>query len=334
MKDLQKEHTARRTQIIQFVMSNKALFILLVLVLIAALLQPRFLTQRNLYNVLKQVAAATVMGMGYSFVLGSGNMDLSVGLLLGMLGIVAAKLDTTFHLPFGVLLLILIAIGAICGMTNAFFVNLFGLPAFIVTLAMGQVFKGINYVVSNTSAISGLSSGFSTIGQGTIPGLGFPIPVAISIVITLVVCVVVYRTAFGRHVLAMGANVEAARVSGLSTKRIRYGVYCMMGICVAIAAMIVTGRAGSAQPQAGQGMEMDAIAAVVIGGTPLGGGYCRPEGTFFGCLIIGLINNILNLLSVNSSWQLVAKGAIILFAIILDSQSAKILEKQRLKAVA
>lgn len=155
----------------------------------------------------------------------------------------------------------------------------------------------------------------------------------LSVAVTLIVSLVVYRTAFGRHLLAVGSNPEAARVSGLNVKRIRYGVYCLMGVCVAVAALVLTGRSASAQPQSGQGMEMDAIAAVVIGGTPLGGGHCKPEGTFFGCLIVGLINNILNLMSVNSNWQLVAKGAIILFAIILDSQSEKILERQRLRAL-
>ncbi len=316
---------------IEILMNNKALFILLVLVVFASVLSPKFLLPRNIINILKQVAAATIMGMGYSLILGSGHMDLSVGYLLGMLGIIAAKLDTQTSLPFAVVVLLVILIGALGGMANAFFVGVFSLPAFVVTLAMGQIFKGINYVVSNTSAISGLCASFTYIGQGNI-GI-VPVPVLLSVAVTLIISITVYRTAFGRHLLAVGSNSDAARASGLNVSNIRYKVYCLMGICVAVAALVLTGRAASAQPQSGQGMEMDAIAAVVIGGTPLGGGHCKPEGTFFGCLIVGLINNILNLMSVNSNWQLVAKGAIILFAIILDAQSEKILERQRLKGL-
>ncbi len=328
-KSLRSDKIKQRA--IEVLMNNKAMFILLVLVLIASVLSPNFLLPRNISNILKQVAAATIMGMGYSLVLGSGHMDLSVGYLLGMLGIIAAKLDTQTSLPFGLVVVIVILIGAVGSMANAFFIGVFTLPAFVVTLALGQVFKGINYVVSNTSAISGLCDSFVFLGQGSLGPI--PLPVLLSVAVTLIVSLVVYRTAFGRHLLAVGSNPEAARVSGLNVKRIRYGVYCLMGVCVAVAALVLTGRSASAQPQSGQGMEMDAIAAVVIGGTPLGGGHCKPEGTFFGCLIVGLINNILNLMSVNSNWQLVAKGAIILFAIILDSQSEKILERQRLRAL-
>lgn len=328
-KSLRSDKIKQRA--IEVLMNNKAMFILLVLVLIASVLSPNFLLPRNISNILKQVAAATIMGMGYSLVLGSGHMDLSVGYLLGMLGIIAAKLDTQTSLPFGLVVVIVILIGAVGSMANAFFIGVFTLPAFVVTLALGQVFKGINYVVSNTSAISGLCDSFVFLGQGSLGPI--PLPVLLSVAVTLIVSLVVYHTAFGRHLLAVGSNPEAARVSGLNVKRIRYGVYCLMGVCVAVAALVLTGRSASAQPQSGQGMEMDAIAAVVIGGTPLGGGHCKPEGTFFGCLIVGLINNILNLMSVNSNWQLVAKGAIILFAIILDSQSEKILERQRLRAL-
>ena len=328
-KSLRSDKIKQRA--IEVLMNNKAMFILLVLVLIASVLSPNFLLPRNISNIIKQVAAATIMGMGYSLVLGSGHMDLSVGYLLGMLGIIAAKLDTQTSLPFGLVVVIVILIGAVGSMANAFFIGVFTLPAFVVTLALGQVFKGINYVVSNTSAISGLCDSFVFLGQGSLGPI--PLPVLLSVAVTLIVSLVVYRTAFGRHLLAVGSNPEAARVSGLNVKRIRYGVYCLMGVCVAVAALVLTGRSASAQPQSGQGMEMDAIAAVVIGGTPLGGGHCKPEGTFFGCLIVGLINNILNLMSVNSNWQLVAKGAIILFAIILDSQSEKILERQRLRAL-
>lgn len=319
-------------KLIEFVTNNKALFILIILVAIASILSPRFLMPRNIVNILKQIAASVILGMGYSLIMGSGNMDLSVGYMLGMLGIIAAKLDTTTAIPFGIIIAMTLAFGGMSGMFSAFFINAFNLPPFIVTLATGQVFKGINYIVSNTSAISGLCSTFTAIGQGYIFGV-IPISVTIAVLLTVIIAVIVYRTTFGCHLLAIGANSEAARAAGLDVKKLRYMVYCLAGICVGIASLALTGRAASAQPQAGQGMEMDAIAAVIIGGTPLGGGRSKPEGTFFGCLTVGLISNILNLLSVNSNWQLVAKGGIILFAVILDAEGEKLMEHQRMKTM-
>ena len=321
-----------RQRIMEFITNNKALFILIILVAIAGTLSPRFLIPRNLVNILKQVSAAMIMGMGYSLSIGSGNMDLSVGYMLGMLGIIAAKLDTTTAIPFGIVIVMVLALGALSGAFSAFFINTFQLPPFIVTLATGQIFNGINYIVSNTSAISGLCKTFTSIGQGSIFGV-IPISVTIAVLLTVVITLIVYRTSFGCHILAIGANSEAARAAGLNVKKLRYMVYGLAGICVGIASLALTGRAASAQPQAGQGMEMDAIAAVIIGGTPLGGGRCKPEGTLFGCLTVGMISNILNLMSVNSNWQLVAKGAIILFAVILDAEGEKLLERQRLKAI-
>ena len=315
---------------IETLLTNKSMFIFIVMSLIAGALSPNFFTQTNIFNVLRQVAAATVLGMGYSLVLGSGNIDLSVGFMMGLLGIISAILDKIIGLPFYQTILITAFCGILCGLFNALTINILNLPPFILTLASGQIFKGINYVISNTTAISVVSQQWKVIGQGYI-GI-VPIPVYIAIIVTLIITIIIYKTSFGRHIIIVGGNPEAARVSGLDVKRIRIGVYCLMGLLTAVASMIITGRALSSSPQSGQGMEMDAIAAAVIGGTPLGGGYSRPEGTFFGCLIVGLINNILNLLAVNTNWQLAAKGAIIILAITLDSQSEKILQRLRLKA--
>jgi ribose transport system permease protein len=193
-------------------MNNKAIFILFFLVLIAASLSSNFFTSRNIFNVLRQVAAATVLGMGFSCVLGSGGMDLSVGFLLGLLGIISAKLTTATAFgaeSFLSVFVIVLCVGLICGLFNGFLISFFGLPPFVVTLATGQIFKGINYIVSNTTAISGLRGGFAVIGQGYIGPI--PVPVYISVFITVLISIVVYRTSFGRHIVAMGANREAAR---------------------------------------------------------------------------------------------------------------------------
>ncbi|MBC8535982.1 ABC transporter permease [Feifania hominis] len=313
--------------LLEFAMNNKALLIAVVLVVIASILSPNFFTTRNIFNILRQISASVVLGAGFTLVLASGNLDLSVGLMLGMIGIIMAKLDTQLHVPFPAMIVICVVVGVICGAINGSIISWFKLPAFVVTLATGQIFKGINYVVSNTSAISGLTGGFEKVGQGYIGPV--PIPVYIMLAVSLAVGIVFYKTAFGRRILAVGGNPDAARVSGLNLSALRIGVYAIMGACVAIASLIVTSRALSAQPAAGQGMEMDAIAAVVIGGTPIGGGFGKPEGTIFGCIIIGLINNILNLMSVDTNWQLLFKGVIILLAVLMDYSSEKVLAKLR-----
>jgi ribose/xylose/arabinose/galactoside ABC-type transport system permease subunit len=170
--------------------------------------------------------------------------------------------------------------------------------------------------LSNTSPVTGLPPAFKAIGQGYIGPI--PTPICIVTAATALIFFIINRTAFGRYAIAAGGNREAARTSGINTNLITVLIYMLMGLCTAGAAIIMTGRAASAQPSAGQGMEMDAIAAVVIGGTPLSGGKGKVLGTVFGCLIVGVINNFLNLSRVDSNWQQIAKGALILVAVLLD----------------
>ncbi|HIR92209.1 MAG TPA: ABC transporter permease, partial [Candidatus Egerieimonas intestinavium] len=159
-----------------------------------------------------------------------------------------------------------------------------------------------------------------------------PIPIYIMAAVGIVLWVVLNKTRFGRHAIATGGNREAARTSGINTNSVTVWIYVIMGICVAIAAMVMTGRAFSAQPAAGQGMEMDAIAAVVIGGTSLSGGSGRIIGTVIGCLIVGVITNMLNLAAVDSNWQLVAKGILILLAVLLDVVTSRYFTEKMKKA--
>lgn len=204
------------------------------------------------------------------------------------------------------------------------------MPLFIVTLATGQVFKGACQLLSNTSPINGLQDEFKMLGQGYLGPV--PIPIYIMVVVGVVLYVVLNKTRFGRHAIATGGNREAARTSGINTNAVTIQIYVIMGICTSIAAMVMTGRAFSAQPAAGQGMEMDAIAAVVIGGTSLSGGAGRIVGTVIGCLIVGVITNMLNLVAVDSNWQLIAKGILILLAVLLDVATSQYFEKKMKKA--
>ncbi len=311
---------------LEFVVRYRVFFILAVLCIVVSIIQPIFLYPQNILNVLRQIAASAVLAAGFTLVLGSGNIDLSVGTQIGMNGVFMAMISKAEGMPFAVVILAGVACAVICGLVNAFFINAFRLPPFIVTLATMSIFKGICYIASNTTPVSSIAGYITAFAQGNV--LGVPKLVITMVVVYILMYVVINKSIFGRHAIAMGGNFDAARVSGINTSLTRYGVYVCMGLCAFMSALMMTGRAASAQPVAGQGMEMDAIAAVVIGGTAMSGGNAKIGGTILGCMIVGVINNALNLINVDSNFQLIVKGALILIAIILDAQSAKFFEKR------
>jgi len=302
-------------KLIEFFLNNKALIILLVICIASTFASPFFLTSRNLINIARQVAASAVIGIGFTVIIASGNLDLSVGFMVGTLGVIMGLLSQT-AMPFGVVLLIGAAVGAGFGLFNAMWGVVFGLPLFIVTLASGEIFRGMTFLLSGAAPVINLNPAFRELGQGHIGPI--PIPIIIMFVVLIVVYFLLNKTIFGRQAIAAGGNRDAARIAGINVKKITVLVYMLMGVCASIAAMIITGRAASAQPIAGSGMAMDAIAAVVIGGTPLTGGSGKVVGTLIGCLLVGVINNVLNLANVDASWQMAAKGMMILVAIFLD----------------
>ena len=316
---------------INFVINNKALAILVLICVAATILNPTtFPTPRNMMNVLRQVTSSTILGIGYTMVISSGNLDLSVGYMLGMLGVIMGLISRANALPFVLVLVVGVICGMCCGFINGFIGIRFKLPLFIVTLATGQIYRGACMLLCNTSPVNGLQDAFKVVGQGYIGPV--PIPVYMMFITAAIMWVVLNKTKFGRHAIATGGNREAARTSGINTNRITITIYVIMGVCVSLAAMVMTGRAFSAQPAAGQGMEMDAIAAVVIGGTSLSGGSGRVIGTIFGCLIVGIITNMLNLRAVDSNWQLIAKGLLILAAVLLDVMSTNYFNEKMKKA--
>lgn len=278
-------------------------------------------------NVIRQICIMGIMSVGFTVIVASGSIDLSVGYMLGLTGVVGAQLSLIPGMPLIAALMLTVLFGAFLGFCNAFLFIKFKLPPFIVTLSTAQVFRGLTLLLCDGTPVSGLSKQSIFIGQGYI--LGIPVPILIMIAMTILIAVFLNYTRIGRHTVAMGGNPEAARVSGVNVTRIRYYVYILMGACVAVAAIIMNGRVASAQPTAGAGMEMDAIAAVVIGGTPLSGGYGNVVGSVFGCLIVGIINNGLNILKVNPYWQMIAKGALIIIAILLDVQTSKLLMRKK-----
>lgn len=334
--------------VIRSVLNNKALLILLVLIIASILLtNGLFISPTNLASVSRQIVTIAMLGIGFTVVLASGSVDLSVGHMLSFTGVCYAIIVTFFDNAFTsflpeagaqilsliVAVILTLIIGACSGFLNGLISEKLHLAPFIVTLATAQIFRGFASIFSDGKAVTGLSGASLAIGQNAIssaPVLKYiPISLIITLVLTLLVSVLMYRTRYGRHVIATGGNPEAANVSGINISAIRISSFVIMGVFVAIGSIILTGRTSMAQPAAGAGMEMDAIAAVVIGGTPMSGGKARVGGTIFGCLVIGVMNNLLNLMGVSSFWQWVAKGLIILFAIILDAQTDRFFNKLR-----
>lgn len=296
----------------------KSLIGLILLVLVICLMNPRFLQISNLRNVFTQVSVNAIIAVGMTFVILTGGIDLSVGSILAFAGAVAAMVMKTtgnVFLALGAALVIGILIGAFNGVVIA----KGKLQAFIATLATMTIFRGITYVFTNGIPISGLDDSFMAIGNARI--LEIPYPVIIMIAIFLIALYLLAETRFGRYIFAIGGNEDSARLSGINTTRIKTMVYILSGMTAAISGIIVTSRIGSAGATAGTGYELDAIAAVVIGGTSLSGGEGSVTGTIIGALIIGVLNNGLNLMNVNPFYQAIIKGAVILIAVLFDKRN-------------
>lgn len=326
---MDKNKTKRNTEkLLPFIIKNKALLILFVIMICLTMMTDTFLTFSNMINVLRQNCAGIVLGIGFTYMVASAGIDLSVGTMVGLIGVISAMLSKT-SIPFGIVIIITLLLGAFLGSLNGVFSIGLGIQPFIVTLAMQSIFKGVNYLLCKNTAVTKISDSYTYIGQGYIG----PIPFQIYLMIFMVIVgiILMEKTSFGRHCLAIGGNANAASVCGVNVKKNKFMIFVLVGICAAVAAMITTGRAASAQPTAGQGMEMDVIAAVVIGGTPLSGGEANVFGTLIGCLIVGMINNGLNLMQVDSNWQIVAKGVLILAAVAFDVVCHVILAKRMKK---
>ena len=317
----------------KLVLDNKALLILIVLVLgIGIGTGGLFFNQTNVLNVIRQVSASITLGCGFTLILAAGGIDLSVGAMVSLIGIWSAQLSKVEGLPFAVVLLLTLIIGALIGAFNGIVVNGLGLPAFVVTIGTKSIFEGITAIVSNNQSVIGIPDAYRFIGQGYVFGR-IPFTIFIMLFMVILAWFIINKTRFGRFCLATGGNAEAARACGVNVKKISTLSYMWMGACAAVTAMIMTGRSASGQVGAGNGMELDIIAGVVMGGTSMQGGVARVVGTVFGCLMIGVINNGLNLLQVDSNWQMVAKGLLILVAIFLDAYGVKLMaRRKRVKA--
>ena len=293
---------------------------LIVLVLVLSTQSERFLTSNNILNILRQISINAIIAFGMTVVIIGRGIDLSVGSMLALVGVVGASIAVTAEMPYAALFTML-ALGILLGMWNGTFVAYAGIAPFVVTLAGLTMFRGGALAYSDGRPISGMPEIIYQIGNGTILGLATPIWIMLAFL--ALTYFLLRHTSIGRSIYAIGGNEEAARLSGIAVRRVKLFAYAYSGFAVSLAAIILTSRVNSAQPSAGVMFELDAIAAVVVGGTSLFGGRGGVIGTLIGALFIGVINNGMNLLDVPSFYQQIVKGGVILAALLIDRLVAK-----------
>ena len=300
--------------------------VLAVATIVLSFLSPHFLTPNNILNILLQVAITTIIGVGMTFVILTGGIDLSVGAIVALAIVVMAVVHKALDAhEWGVLYFVVVCLfpmilalttGLLVGLANGVMVARYRVPAFIMTLGMMSMARGLAYIVSNNETISVFPAGLTFLGSARF--FGVPVLILASLLVVAIAAVVLHRTLFGRYVYALGGNRKALRLSGINTKVIEIWVYGISGLGCGLAAIALLGRLNVAQPIAGFGYELDAIAAVIIGGTSIFGGEGRVANTLLGALLVGIIRNGLNLLNVSPNVQLVAIGAIIVGAVFYD----------------
>ncbi|WP_281365741.1 ABC transporter permease subunit [Paenibacillus alginolyticus] len=293
---------------------------LVLIVVILSVVNGDFLTVGNIFNVLRQISINALIAFGMTFVILTGGIDLSVGSILALssaftAGLMASGMNTWLAVGIGLIG------GLMMGAINGLLITKGKVAPFIATLATMTVFRGLTLVYTQGRPITGFKEDFAMLGKGYF--LQIPMPIIWMVIAFAVLYIILKHTTFGRRVYALGSNEEATWLSGINTSKVKILVYSISGLLAAISGIILTSRLNSAQPTAGGAFELDAIAAVVLGGTSLSGGRGWIVGTLIGAMIIGVLDNGLNLLNVSSFYQQVVKGVVILIAVLLDRSKAR-----------
>ena len=298
------------------------LLALIVLVILVSIVNPSFIAPTNLLNLLRQVSTNALIAFGMTFVIITGGIDLSVGSTLAlssalMAGTIAAGMDPLLAM------ILSLAVGTVFGAVNGLLITKGNMAPFIATLATMTIYRGLTLVYTNGNPITGIGDSFifKFVGRGYL--FGIPFPVVLMIVSFILLYILLHKMTFGRKTFAIGGNEKASFIAGIKNDRIKTGIYALSGLMASLAGIIITSRLDSAQPTAGTSYEMDAIASVVLGGTSLSGGRGRLVGTLIGALIIGTLNNGMNLLGISSFYQQVVKGIVIIIAVLLDRKNKK-----------
>lgn len=319
MENSRKDSAIKRSMFgTRFLASNES-GIFLVLLAMSALLgmvRPQFLSQFNLATVVRQFSFVTIVAFGQTLVLLSGGIDLSVGSIAGLCGILAAWLMVNTGIDAYLAILIGVAAGSLCGLINGLLITRIKLNPFIVTLATGEVFGGLIMVITKGYAIMSLPSKVFFLGQGMIGPI--PVPVIIMVVLAVAFTYILRNTPFGRHIYAIGGNEAAGRLVGIKVNRVKSLIYVISGTLSALAGIILVCRLTSGQPTIGQNWVMPSVTAAIIGGTSLSGGEGTVLGTMIGAALMGVLSNAIVLLNVSAYWERVIVGLVVLLAVTLD----------------
>ncbi len=293
-------------------------------VFLFSFLSPYFFTADNLLNVSLQISITAIIAAGMTFVILTGGIDLSVGSVVALVGVIGTSvLKANLPLPVAFALAVLagLLLGLFSGSVAGYFITKFSITPFIVTLALMTIWRGAAFMYTEGRPVWELPDVFNFLGSGRI--VGIPVPTIIMLIVYAIAYVVLNRMRFGRYVYAVGGNIEAARLAGVKTHRVLVQVYMICGALSALSGLLLASRMSSGQPNAGVGYELDVIAATVVGGTSLSGGRGSVAGTFIGSVLIGVLRNGLNLMNVGSYVQQVVVGAVILLAVMLDQWRRK-----------
>ena len=296
------------------------LFGLTIIVVVFSWLSPVFLTAPNLINILQQSSINACIALGMTLVIVSGGIDLSVGPIAALAAVVAATLMVA-NVPIPFAILAALGVGALCGLFNGMLVAYAGLQPFIVTLGGLSLYRALALIFTDGNPVFGIPPEFRALTNGDL--MGIPTPVIIVAVIALLCWIVLNKTPLGEYLMAVGGNQEAARIAGVPVARTKISAFVISGVLAAVAALILVGRLGAAEPTLGTLWELDAIAAAAIGGASLMGGKGSIVGTILGAIILGSLRNGLTLMNVQAFYQLLATGIIIIAAMLIDSATRK-----------
>ncbi|MBL4830609.1 MAG: ribose ABC transporter permease [Aliivibrio sp.] len=306
----------------EWLIDQKSLIALILLITVVSFLNANFFTLDNILNILRQTSINAIIAVGMTLVILTAGIDLSVGSILALCSAFAATM-VGLEVPVMIAVPTSLIAGALLGGLTGVIIAKGKVQAFIATLVTMTLLRGVTMVYTDGRPIStgftDTADAFAWFGTGYL--LGIPVPVWIMAVVFIAAWYMLNHTRFGRYVYALGGNESATRLSGIDVDKVKIGVYAICGFLAALAGIIVASRLSSAQPTAGMGYELDAIAAVVVGGTSLAGGRGRIMGTLIGALIIGFLNNALNLLDVSSYYQMIAKAVVILLAVLVDNKN-------------
>ena len=311
------ENVKRKFEYKEMLSKLGPLLALIVLIIFVSILSPSFLSLTNLMNLMRQVSTNALIAFGMTFVIITGGIDLSVGSTLALSSAIMAGMIVNGIDPLIAMTVSLIA-GFVLGAVNGLLITKGKLVPFIATLATMTIYRGATLVLTDGKPITGLDETFIFQFMGRGYFFGIPFPIVITLVVFALLFVLLHKMSFGRKTFAIGGNEKASFIAGVKSNKIKIFVYSISGVLASLAGIILTSRLNSAQPTAGESYEMDAIASVVLGGTSMSGGKGRIFGTLIGALIIGTLNNGLNLLGVSTFYQQIVKGIVIIIDVLID----------------